>query len=163
MPNSSHDSFVPRHRGALHGSPDERISEEEQFLAYAQVSVTSLYHCHAHHHYLYYHYIHPSLRSHECEDEGYKWWHNGRTLTVFSAPNYCGVQRNKGAVVRFGDDTGVNNSQIVIDGDDGLPPPPPFKIVQFTEERKSKFNHRFAQGRVQQLLNEKRASRARDQ
>eukprot|EP01031_Cornospumella_fuschlensis_P035035 gene35035-42431_t len=93
------------------------------------------------------------LRSHECENEGYKWWHNGRTLTVFSAPNYCGMQRNKGAVVRFGDDLDEAFDHNAAFGDTvGLPRPPRFKIVQFTEERNSELNYRFAQRKVQQMM-----------
>ncbi|KAK7196675.1 phosphoprotein phosphatase [Novymonas esmeraldas] len=38
-------------------------------------------------------------RAHQVAMEGYIWTHNDRVLTVFSAPNYCGVNGNKGAVL----------------------------------------------------------------
>lgn len=41
------------------------------------------------------------LRSHEVRQNGYEWEHNGLLCTVFSAPNYCDVQGNLGAVVNF--------------------------------------------------------------
>jgi serine/threonine-protein phosphatase 5 len=45
------------------------------------------------------------VRSHEVKEEGYEVEHNGRLITVFSAPNYCDQMGNKGAFVRFnGDD-----------------------------------------------------------
>ncbi len=39
--------------------------------------------------------------SHECKDEGYEVEHGGKTITVFSAPNYCDQMGNKGAVIRL--------------------------------------------------------------
>ena len=33
--------------------------------------------------------------------EGYKIFHNGLCVSVFSAPNYCGDTRNLAAVIRF--------------------------------------------------------------
>jgi hypothetical protein len=47
------------------------------------------------------------IRSHECVPEGYKVLHNEQCVTVFSASNYCGRARNKGAVVRFEDPTNM--------------------------------------------------------
>ncbi|GIL91320.1 hypothetical protein Vretimale_17737 [Volvox reticuliferus] len=41
------------------------------------------------------------VRSHEVKEEGYEVEHNGRLITVFSAPNYCDQMGNKGAFVRF--------------------------------------------------------------
>ncbi|AAZ10778.1 serine/threonine protein phosphatase, putative [Trypanosoma brucei brucei TREU927] len=38
------------------------------------------------------------LRGHQCAREGYMWCHGGLVLTLFSAPNYCGMHGNKGAV-----------------------------------------------------------------
>ncbi|CAI0449206.1 unnamed protein product [Linum tenue] len=41
------------------------------------------------------------LRSHEVKDEGYEVEHDGKLITVFSAPNYCDQMGNKGAFIRF--------------------------------------------------------------
>ncbi|CAM8949837.1 unnamed protein product [Rhodiola kirilowii] len=41
------------------------------------------------------------VRSHEVKDEGYEIDHNGKLITVFSAPNYCDQMGNKGAFIRF--------------------------------------------------------------
>ena len=41
------------------------------------------------------------VRSHEVKDEGYVVEHNGKCITVFSAPNYCDQMGNKGAYIRF--------------------------------------------------------------
>ncbi|KAG5490080.1 hypothetical protein JKF63_00199 [Porcisia hertigi] len=38
------------------------------------------------------------VRAHQCVQEGFQWSHKNRVLTVFSAPNYCGM-RNKGAIL----------------------------------------------------------------
>lgn len=37
------------------------------------------------------------IRSHECEDHGYKLWFENRLYTIFSASNYCGDSDNYGA------------------------------------------------------------------
>ncbi|KAF6772989.1 hypothetical protein AHF37_08204 [Paragonimus kellicotti] len=39
------------------------------------------------------------IRSHEVKDEGYEVAHNGRCITVFSAPNYCDTMKNRGAFI----------------------------------------------------------------
>jgi serine/threonine-protein phosphatase 5 len=44
------------------------------------------------------------VRSHEVKDEGYALEHNGKVITIFSAPNYCDQVGNKGAYIRFGHD-----------------------------------------------------------
>ncbi|EPY43460.1 protein phosphatase 5 [Angomonas deanei] len=41
------------------------------------------------------------VRSHEAKQEGYEVTHNGKCITVFSAPNYCDQMGNKGAFIRF--------------------------------------------------------------
>ncbi|GAB4859703.1 Serine/threonine-protein phosphatase 5 [Ancistrocladus abbreviatus] len=41
------------------------------------------------------------VRSHEVKDEGYQIEHDGKLITVFSAPNYCDQMGNKGAFIRF--------------------------------------------------------------
>eukprot|EP00903_Cladosiphon_okamuranus_P017863 g16439.t1 len=44
------------------------------------------------------------VRSHEVKEEGYLVEHDGKCITVFSAPNYCDQMGNKGAFIRFGSD-----------------------------------------------------------
>jgi serine/threonine-protein phosphatase 5 len=41
------------------------------------------------------------VRSHEVKQEGYLVEHNGRCITVFSAPNYCDQMGNLGAFITF--------------------------------------------------------------
>ncbi|KAL6764758.1 phosphatase 5-like protein [Haematococcus lacustris] len=41
------------------------------------------------------------VRSHEVKEEGYQVEHDGRCVTIFSAPNYCDQMGNKGAFIRF--------------------------------------------------------------
>ncbi|KAI4213688.1 MAG: hypothetical protein LQ351_003654 [Letrouitia transgressa] len=42
------------------------------------------------------------IRSHEVRMEGYEVEHNGRCITVFSAPKYCDSTENKGAYINVG-------------------------------------------------------------
>eukprot|EP01060_Flectonema_neradi_P033738 TRINITY_DN5742_c2_g2_i1.p1 TRINITY_DN5742_c2_g2~~TRINITY_DN5742_c2_g2_i1.p1 ORF type:complete len:364 (+),score=35.93 TRINITY_DN5742_c2_g2_i1:956-2047(+) len=47
------------------------------------------------------------IRSHDvnnCTENGYAFDHDGKCITVFSAPNYCGSYGNKGAIVHVGSD-----------------------------------------------------------
>lgn len=39
------------------------------------------------------------IRSHEVKEEGYEVAHNGKCITLFSAPNYCDTLGNKGAFI----------------------------------------------------------------
>ncbi len=41
------------------------------------------------------------VRSHEVKEEGFLIEHGGKTITVFSAPNYCDTMGNKGALIHF--------------------------------------------------------------
>lgn len=41
------------------------------------------------------------IRSHEVRQNGYEWEHNGLLCTLFSAPNYCDVQGNLGAIIEM--------------------------------------------------------------
>ncbi|KAK2765978.1 hypothetical protein FQN54_007493 [Arachnomyces sp. PD_36] len=42
------------------------------------------------------------IRSHEVRMEGYEVEHDGRCITVFSAPKYCDTTENKGAYINIG-------------------------------------------------------------
>lgn len=59
------------------------------------------------------------IRSHECKDDGYVVEHDGRCITVFSAPNYCDSVGNKGALVRLSPDGTPHFTQF-----DAVPHPP---------------------------------------
>ncbi|XP_012139319.1 protein phosphatase D3 isoform X2 [Megachile rotundata] len=39
------------------------------------------------------------IRSHEVKNEGYEMGHDGKCITVFSAPNYCDTMGNRGAFI----------------------------------------------------------------
>lgn len=52
------------------------------------------------------------VRSHEVRDDGYLVEHDGKLITVFSAPNYCDQMGNKGAYIVF---TGHENNAITYD------------------------------------------------
>ncbi|EDQ85142.1 uncharacterized protein MONBRDRAFT_38966 [Monosiga brevicollis MX1] len=39
------------------------------------------------------------IRSHEMKEEGYEVAHDGKCITIFSAPNYCDQMGNKGAFI----------------------------------------------------------------
>ena len=41
------------------------------------------------------------VRSHEVRMEGYSIEQGNKVITVFSAPNYCDVRGNKGAIIIF--------------------------------------------------------------
>jgi serine/threonine-protein phosphatase 5 len=44
------------------------------------------------------------IRSHEVRMEGYEVEHDGKCITVFSAPKYCDTTENKGAYINIGPD-----------------------------------------------------------
>ncbi|KAK3328468.1 serine/threonine-protein phosphatase 5 [Cercophora scortea] len=44
------------------------------------------------------------IRSHEVRMEGYEEEHDGKCITVFSAPRYCDMTENKGAYINIGPD-----------------------------------------------------------
>lgn len=35
------------------------------------------------------------------KEEGYQLQHDGKCVTIFSAPNYCDQMKNKGAYIKF--------------------------------------------------------------
>ncbi|EGD78727.1 serine/threonine-protein phosphatase 5 [Salpingoeca rosetta] len=41
------------------------------------------------------------IRSHEMKEEGYEIAHDGKCITIFSAPNYCDSMGNKGAFIKL--------------------------------------------------------------
>lgn len=41
------------------------------------------------------------IRSHEVKQEGYEVQHDGKVITIFSAPNYCDFTGNKAAFIKL--------------------------------------------------------------
>lgn len=64
------------------------------------------------------------VRSHEVKDEGYVVEHDGKCVTIFSAPNYCDQMGNKGAFIRFSEDTDMKPvfTQFTAVGHPNIPP-----------------------------------------
>lgn len=48
------------------------------------------------------------IRSHEVRMEGYEVEHDGKLITIFSAPNYCDSTGNKGAIINVDKDSELN-------------------------------------------------------
>ena len=48
------------------------------------------------------------IRSHEVKMEGYEIHHNGKVVTVFSAPNYYDLAGNKAAIFKINSDLKIN-------------------------------------------------------
>lgn len=70
------------------------------------------------------------IRSHEVKDMGYEVAHGGKCITVFSAPNYCGMQTsiikknrfNFHVLIFFSPDTmGNKGAYIVLNGKEMKP------------------------------------------
>ncbi|KAK3217128.1 hypothetical protein GRF29_1g2004145 [Pseudopithomyces chartarum] len=51
------------------------------------------------------------IRSHEVRMEGYEVEHDGKCITVFSAPHYCDSTGNKGAFIKIGPEYKLNFTQ----------------------------------------------------
>lgn len=51
------------------------------------------------------------IRSHEVRDQGYSVEHNGKLITIFSAPNYCDSTGNMGAWINIDSDMDLNYTQ----------------------------------------------------
>ena len=62
------------------------------------------------------------VRSHEVKDEGYEIDHDGKCITIFSAPNYCDQMGNKGAFIRFKADMKPNFTQFTAVAHPNIPP-----------------------------------------
>ncbi|KAG8345725.1 putative Calcineurin like phosphoesterase [Trypanosoma vivax] len=55
------------------------------------------------------------VRAHQCVSEGYCWGHDGLVLTLFSAPNYCGMSHNKGAIALLHGDAQVGKNRVALE------------------------------------------------
>ncbi|KAJ3414966.1 PsbP domain-containing protein 3, chloroplastic [Chytridiales sp. JEL 0842] len=51
------------------------------------------------------------IRSHEVKQDGYEIAHDGKCITIFSAPNYCDSVGNKGAFINIGPDLKLKYTQ----------------------------------------------------
>ena len=73
------------------------------------------------------------IRSHEAQDDGYQVHHGGKCITVFSAPNYMGQMRNKGAICNINfRDGGYDAPKFVYMEAEPIPAKyPPMKYASF--------------------------------
>ena len=65
------------------------------------------------------------IRSHEVRMDGYEVEHDGRCITVFSAPKYCDMTENKGAYINIGPEYKLDFHKF-----DAVPHPPIKPMVQ---------------------------------
>jgi len=68
------------------------------------------------------------IRSHERKDEGFEIHPGGHLITVFSAPNYCDEDGNKGALIKF-EDSQVLMPKIVQFSSVVHPPAPSYQCM----------------------------------
>ncbi|KPI87067.1 serine/threonine protein phosphatase-like protein calcineurin-like phosphoesterase-like protein [Leptomonas seymouri] len=52
------------------------------------------------------------MRAHQCVKAGYQWTQGGLVVTIFSAPNYCGMNENKGAIAMLRGAAQISGSPI---------------------------------------------------
>ncbi|KAL7271837.1 Palmitoyl-protein thioesterase 1 [Rhizina undulata] len=67
------------------------------------------------------------IRSHEVRMEGYEVEHDGRCITVFSAPNYVDTSGNKGAYINVGSDYKLHHNKFE------AVPHPPIKAMAYAQ------------------------------
>jgi len=68
------------------------------------------------------------VRSHEVKQEGYEVMHDGKCVTIFSAPNYCDQMGNKGAMMIFDRDMVPTFKQFT------AVPHPPIKPMAYAQQ-----------------------------
>jgi serine/threonine-protein phosphatase 2A catalytic subunit len=72
------------------------------------------------------------IRAHQMAMEGYNWSHSNLCLTVFSAPNYCGISNNLGAVLLMNDGLEASFVQYKsAPGKSHVGPPAPMSLPPF--------------------------------
>ncbi|ODN06552.1 Serine/threonine-protein phosphatase 2A catalytic subunit alpha isoform [Orchesella cincta] len=54
-------------------------------------------------------------RAHQWVMDGFKWHHNQRVVTIFSAPKYCGILENIGAMMQIDDQKGRSITSTEVD------------------------------------------------
>ena len=65
------------------------------------------------------------IRSHEVKESGYEIAHEGRCITIFSAPNYCDSVGNKGAYIHISPQLEMEYQQFM------AAPHPPIRPMQY--------------------------------
>ena len=90
------------------------------------------------------------IRSHEVRMEGYEVEHDGRCITVFSAPKYCDSTENKGAYINVGPEYKLDFHKF-----DAVPHPdikPMVSEVSYLAECYSRVSQAYAQSSLLSML-----------
>ena len=61
-------------------------------------------------------------RAHQVVEDGYEFFAKRQLVTLFSAPNYCDSQGNKGAFIRFEEDMKPNFTSFTCVPHPNIPP-----------------------------------------
>lgn len=73
------------------------------------------------------------IRSHQVQYDGYLLSHNGKCITIFSAPNYDGIMTNKGAVCKLEFDNNYVLQNVSFEQFEGKPIPEKYQPMKYIQ------------------------------